>query len=163
MLTCRLPGMTDRSPIRIVADTRLRLPLTSRLVATAKDVPLWLVTLDTIDPARLNPYIDAGVEIVAVADDGEGRPDLRQTARELATRGLTRVLIEGGGRLTAAFLSRGLVDRLVWFRAPSLIGGDGMTAAAAFGIDALSDAPRFLLDERRQLEGDVVETYDRAD
>ena len=161
LLTCRLPGMEHRSPVRIVADTRLQLPLTSRLVASAEETPVWLITLDTTDEKRRRPYIDAGVEIVTVAGDDQGRPDFRQAATELADRGLTRVMVEGGGHLTAALLRLGMVDRLAWFRAPRLIGDDGIPMAAAFGIDELSDTPRFAVIATRDLDGDVVETYVR--
>lgn len=158
-LTCRLPGMEHRSPVRIIADTGLQLPLTSHLVASARQIPVWLITLDTTDEVRLRPYVDAGVEIVAVAGDDHGRPDLRQAATELAARGLTRVLVEGGSELTAAMLRHGMIDRLAWFRAPRLIGDNGMPMTAAFGINNLSDMPRFAAVAIRDLDGDVVETY----
>jgi diaminohydroxyphosphoribosylaminopyrimidine deaminase / 5-amino-6-(5-phosphoribosylamino)uracil reductase len=61
----------------------------------------------------------------------------------LGTRGLTRLLVEGGGRLAAALLHAELVDRLVWFHAPLLLGGDGIPAIAPLGLGTLPDMPRF--------------------
>ncbi|MCH7958458.1 MAG: dihydrofolate reductase family protein, partial [Proteobacteria bacterium] len=82
-------------------------------------------------------------------------------AGELASRGLTRVLVEGGGVLAAELLGADLVDRLAWFRAPLLFGGDGVPAAAAFGVDALSDAPAFARSAVVEAGPDMVETYCR--
>jgi diaminohydroxyphosphoribosylaminopyrimidine deaminase/5-amino-6-(5-phosphoribosylamino)uracil reductase len=61
----------------------------------------------------------------------------------LGRRGLTRLLVEGGGRLAAALLRAGLVNRLVWFHAPVLLGGDGLAAVAPLGLDTLDVMPRF--------------------
>ena len=80
----------------------------------------------------------------------------------LGARGLTRVLVEGGGRLAASLLAAGLVDRLVWMHAPMAIGGDGIPAIAALGLAQLADAPRFELVSSETIGGDVVETYRRS-
>ncbi|MEO5337923.1 MAG: bifunctional diaminohydroxyphosphoribosylaminopyrimidine deaminase/5-amino-6-(5-phosphoribosylamino)uracil reductase RibD [Magnetospirillum sp. WYHS-4] len=157
-LTCRLPGLEGRHPVRIVADSHLRLPLTSHLVATARDVPTWLLTLPGNQEARLEVYRQAGVTVIEVPPDAAGRPDLVQAAREMGWRGLTRVLIEGGAHLAAGALRAGLVDRLAWFHAPLLIGGDGIPAVAAFGVDRLSQAPAFIRSGLRVLGADVLET-----
>ena len=163
LLTCRLPGMKAYSPVRIVADSRLRLPLTSRLVETARDTPLWLVTLEDADRKRRRALASAGVEVIAAPRQQDGALDLDWVAAELAARGLTRVLVEGGGRLTAALLRRGLVDRLVWFRAPRLMGGDGIPAAAAFGVDHLSQTPHFRRAGASPVGADTVEIYERLE
>ncbi|MHA1114171.1 MAG: bifunctional diaminohydroxyphosphoribosylaminopyrimidine deaminase/5-amino-6-(5-phosphoribosylamino)uracil reductase RibD, partial [Alphaproteobacteria bacterium] len=141
-LTCRLPGLEDRSPVRIVVDGRLRLPLTDSLVAGAGDVPTWLVTLPKGDTARRRAYADCGVELIDVEADAGGRPDLDRLLRLLGGRGLTRLLVEGGSHLAGGLLRAGLVDRIAWFRAPGIMGGDGIPAAAPFGIDRLADMPR---------------------
>jgi diaminohydroxyphosphoribosylaminopyrimidine deaminase/5-amino-6-(5-phosphoribosylamino)uracil reductase len=69
--------------------------------------------------------------------------DLPASLAALADRGITRLLVEGGASLAAAMLREGLVDRVAWFHAPGVIGGDGFPAAQAFGIQALADMPRF--------------------
>ena len=158
-LTCRLPGLEDRSPVRIVCDSRLRLPLTSQLVQSARQWPLWLITAAEGDGTRRRAYGECGVEVIEMALDASGSLDLPKALRELGARGLTRVLVEGGGHLAAALLRVGMVDRLAWFRAPCIMGGDGMPVAAAFGVEHLTDAPRFT---RRALTGlgpDTFETY----
>ena len=157
LLTCRLPGLEDRSPIRIVVDGRLSLPLTGKLVASAKDTPLWLITRTGNPPERLAALIDCGVDVIEIDRTSEGTVDLDAALRELGKRGLTRLLVEAGGHLAAALLRRQLVDRLAWFRAPMLIGGDGLPSVVAFGIDSLDAAPRWRRLSAAKLGTDIVE------
>ena len=161
MLDCRLPGLARRSPLRIVVDSRARLPLTSRLVKTAGEPPTWLVTLPGVAAKRRAAYGEAGVEVIEVEADGDGNLDLAAAARTLGDRGLTRVLVEGGGRLAAGLLRARLVDRLLWFRAPRLIGGDGLPAVVAFGVDALAEAPSYRRVSVAEVGDDLMETYVR--
>jgi diaminohydroxyphosphoribosylaminopyrimidine deaminase/5-amino-6-(5-phosphoribosylamino)uracil reductase len=142
-LTCRLPGLADRSPVRVVLDRQLRIPPTARVIAEARAVPTWLVTLPSADPARQERLRDAGVEVIAAEADATGMLDLSAVLTLLGARGLTRLLVEGGGRLAAALLRAELVDRLVWFHAPLLLGGDGIPAIAPLGLGTLPDMPRF--------------------
>ncbi len=161
-LTCRLPGMADRSPVRVVVDGRLRLPLTSRLVATAGEVPTWVVTLAGAAAAeRRAAYEDAGVDVLEAKAGPDRQVDPGSVMALLAGAGVTRVLVEGGAHLAAALLRADLVDRLVWFRAPGLIGGDGLAAAASFGIDHLTAVPRFERVDARPVGDDLMETYRR--
>ena len=159
MLTSRLPGLEHRSPVRVVCDSRMRLPLTGNLVGTAREKPVWLLTIADGEAVRRRAYEDCGVEVIGVAADSTGSLDLAEALRELGRRGLTRILVEGGGHLAAALLRLGAVDRLAWFRAPCIMGGDGMPAAAAFGVDHLSDAPRFVRRAVGGLGPDILETY----
>jgi diaminohydroxyphosphoribosylaminopyrimidine deaminase/5-amino-6-(5-phosphoribosylamino)uracil reductase len=161
-LTCRLPGMEDRSPVRVVVDGRMRLPLTHALVSTAHETPSWLVTLPVRSDAgeqRRKAYADCGVEIIDGEADGAGNPDLARVLTALAARGITRLLVEGGGRIAAALVRAGLVDRVVWFRAPRLIGGDGVPAVAGFGVERLRDAVDFRTVSSMPVGDDVMETY----
>lgn len=95
------------------------------------------------DHARRKAFAESGVEVIEVAVGAEGSPDPAAALAALATRGITRVLVEGGRDLAAALLRAKLVDRLVWYRAPILLGGDGIAAASAFGLGRLADAPHF--------------------
>jgi diaminohydroxyphosphoribosylaminopyrimidine deaminase/5-amino-6-(5-phosphoribosylamino)uracil reductase len=157
MLDCRLSGLADRSPVRVVVDAHLRLPLTARLVATATTLPTWLVSSDTADPVRLAAYRDVGVEVIALSPGADGYPEPETVLRALAERGLTRVLVEGGGHIAAALLRRGLIDRIAWFRSGKVIGGDGLPAAQAFGIDRVAEAPDFERQSIVDLGPDVLE------
>ncbi len=161
-LTCRLPGMEERSPVRIVADSHLRLPPASPLAMTAADVPTWVVTVAGADGSKRKALEAKGVEIIEIEPGADGRPDLDVVAAELGRRGLTRVLVESGGELAAALVKRDLIDRLAWFRSPKLIGDDGRGAVAAFGIDGVAQAPAFIRDSISDAGQDVLETYRRA-
>ena len=163
LLTCRLPGLEGRSPVRIVVDGGLRLPLTSKLVAEAKAVPTWIIHRHGIDNVRRQVFVDCGVELIEVPVSETLEMDLTTTLAELGKRGITRVLVEGGARLAGALLEADLVDRLAWFHAPMLLGGDGLNAVEAFGATELASAPRF---ERLSVEtvgGDILENLMRVD
>lgn len=160
-LTCRLPGLSGRKPVRIVVDPRLRLPLTSRLVLTARENPTWLITFADIDPGRRGAFVDCGIEVISAPATADHMLDLPATLRLLGERGLTRLLVEGGSHLTASLLHHDLVDRIAWFRAGGVIGGDGVPVAQAFGVDELAAAPRFRLASMTPCGDDVMETYVR--
>lgn len=161
MLTCRLPGFETRSPVRIVVDSRLRLPLTSKLVASADRLPTWLVTRQDVQTDRRRAFEACGVEVLGIPAAANGYPDMQEMLRALGKRGLTRVLLEGGGHLASALLSHDLVDRIVWFRSGAIMGGDGMPVAAAFGVDHLGDMPTFLRQGTWAVGNDQLEIYSR--
>lgn len=158
-LTCRLPGLEDRSPVRIVVDSRLHLPLTSNLVISAAEHPTWLITVPGSDADRLRAFADCGVEIVEVQEAADGYPDPAAMFQALGERGLTRVLVEGGGHLAAALIRAGLVDRLRWFRTAGVMGGDGIPAVAAYGVDELAMMRRFRRVDVRPVGDDILESY----
>jgi len=161
-LTCRLPGMMERSPVRIVLDGGLRLPLDSKLVSSAKQTPLWIVTVPGHRDDRIAQFTDAGAEVIVAPTVAGERADLIWLGRHFAERGLTRVLIEGGGTVSALFMERDLVDSLVWFRAPRILGGDGLAAVASLNITDLASSPLFAIVDSRQVGDDRVETYRRV-
>ncbi len=141
-LTCRIPGHQPAGLVRVVADSHLRTRLTCRLVATAAQTPTWLLARADADPQRRRALEGAGVEVLAVPAGTTG-VDLTAALAALGGRGLTRVLAEGGAQLAAALLRADLVDRVAWFHAPSVMGGDGWPAAQAFGTTRLAGMPRF--------------------
>lgn len=160
-LTCRVPGLAARSPIRIIADGRLRLPLTSKLVASAKETPLWVLTRPDGDAQRRNAYEDCGAELIDVEPGEGGVMNMRVALEQIAARGVTRLLAEGGARLAASLVRARLVDRIEWFQAPKLIGGDGTPAIAALGVKHLDNAPLFILQDVVQLGEDSLASYVR--
>jgi len=162
-LTCRLGGLEDRSPVRIVVDTGLRLPLTARLVATARSTPTWIVCRADMDHRRAAALRDLGVDIIELPPDAGGYPSPGSILRALGDRGLTRVLIEGGATLSAAFVRAGLVDRIAWIRSAGLIGGDGIAAIEGFGVEALSAMALFRRVAAKPLGVDLLELLERPD
>jgi diaminohydroxyphosphoribosylaminopyrimidine deaminase/5-amino-6-(5-phosphoribosylamino)uracil reductase len=159
-LTCRLPGLNERSPVRVVLDRQLRLPAGAKLLATARDVPTWVITAAAGDPLRRRSIEGAGVEIIEAAAP-DGRLSMSATLQALGARGITRLLVEGGSALSASLLQQDLVDRLYWFRSASVIGGDGLAAAASLGVERLVDAKLFARFETETLGADMLESYRR--
>ena len=155
-LTCRLPGLTARSPLRIVLDSRLRLPPDSQLARTAKDHPVIVFTAAKHGGDALTAQ---GVQIERGSADQEGRPDIVAVLEALGKHGLTRVLVEGGPAIHASLLKRNLVDLIHLYRAPLLIGEGGQAAIASFGASELKVAQRLTLVERMDLDPDVLESF----
>ncbi len=158
-LTCRLPGLTDRSPVRVVLDRLGRLPLASRLARTAGETPVWLITSSDAPKRAVAERREAGIVIVPVDLGADNRLDLAKVMTALAERGVTRLLVEGGAALAASLLRAGLVDRLHWFQAPLIIGGDGRPAIDDLSIDRLAEAPAFERIASEVLASDVGATY----
>jgi diaminohydroxyphosphoribosylaminopyrimidine deaminase/5-amino-6-(5-phosphoribosylamino)uracil reductase len=158
-LTCRLPGLAHRSPVRVVLDRQLRIPGTARFFAGLNDTPTWVITSVEADAAKKSKLSDRGVVVIGVGDNSDGSLDLAAVLSALAARGITRLLVEGGGRLAATLLARRLVDRLAWFHAPLALGGDGIPAVAAFRLGPLADAPGFERIATKTLGADVLTTF----
>jgi len=161
-LTCRLPGLERYSPVRIVVDSKARLSPSSRLAQSARTTPTWLLCTQAASKAARDLLLAKGVEIIEVEATPQGRVDIAAAARALGARGLTRVVVEGGGTIAAAFLKAGLIDRVSSYRAGLFLGGDSRSAVAALGIDGLDFAPRFTLVSRRAIGGDTLETWRKA-
>ena len=154
-LTCRIPGYAPRPALRVVADSHLRTRLTARIVATAAAIPTAILHRDGADPARLEAFRDAGVTLHAVPASPVG-VDLAAGLAALGEAGVTRLLVEGGARIAAAMLRLGLVDRIAWFHAPTVMGGDGLPAAQAFGAETLAAMPRFHRVRSRSVGEDML-------
>ena len=160
-LTCRIPGYRKNSDLRIVVDSRLRTPPTARLAATAAAVPTWFLHRADADAGRARMLEDAGARLIEVAGAEQGI-DLAAGLRALGAAGLTRALVEGGAQIAGALLRAGLVDRIAWFHAPGVMGGDGWPAAQAFGTAALNDMPRFRRTDARPVGDDMLSEFSKA-
>lgn len=144
-------------PLRVVLDSRARLPLTSRLVETAAQAPVAIVTGPDAHTAELE---SRGVRVLRAAL-AHGRVDPAAALDALAALGVESVLIEGGGEVAAAFLGADLVDRLEWFRAPVILGGDARAGVGPLALERLSAAVRWRRLDLRRLEDDVWESLVR--
>jgi diaminohydroxyphosphoribosylaminopyrimidine deaminase/5-amino-6-(5-phosphoribosylamino)uracil reductase len=149
-LTVRLPGLAARSPLRVIFDAAARLPLGSKLVTTAREVPVVAVT----GPAAAEPakaaLVAAGVRIIEVGD-GSGGVNLEAAMRELAAMDVGRILVEGGSRIASTLVGADLVDEVILFRAPVVVGADGVRALDGHALSALERSPRY-----RQIEAAVI-------
>src|SRR5471032_2063342 len=151
-LTCRLAGLQDHSPVRIVLDSKAGMSPSSKLATTARKVPVWLACTSDAPQAARDALQAKGVEILETTADANGRVDVAVLARELGRRGLTRVLVEGGGEVAAAFLTAKLVDRVTAYQAGLLMGSDSRSAVGPLGLGHLSSAARFSLESSRTLD-----------
>jgi len=159
-LTCRLPGLEDRSPVRIVLDTDGQLKRSAKIFAGTADVPvLRLVGNHAAESAAAD---DAGhVETIPVAVS-DGRLDLRDALARLAEFGLTRILVEGGAEVAASFLADDLVDEAILFRSPIIIGSDGIPALGDVPLSSVEAGGRFNMVARRRFGEDRMVRYQRA-
>ncbi len=143
-----------RNPIRVIVDSKLRLPLDKKLVKTASDVSTCVVTTEEADARHMAALEEVGLSIIMVPATAEGRCDMRAALRELAKREVVSVLCEGGAELAGSMLAAQHVDRLHAFVAPLLLGPRGRPGAVDWaGPEGISDAPR-LAYPRWQLHGD---------
>ncbi len=149
LLTCRLDGLEHRSPVRIVADSNLDLACRSALVASAADVPTWVVCGSDADVIRKETLRAAHVEVIEVERNDSGRVSPKAMMAALGSRGLTRLLVEGGSVLAGSLVRDGLVDRVAWFHAPLVLGHDAAASLAGLDVDSLSDARRWRVLLRR--------------
>lgn len=124
-LTCRLPGLEARSPVRIVLDRLLRLPPGSKLAQGARDVPVLAAASDEADPDRKAALASLGVGFLAT-ETYDGRIALPELLEDLAARGFATLMVEGGAETARHFLDEDLVDRIALFAAPTRIGEGGV-------------------------------------
>jgi diaminohydroxyphosphoribosylaminopyrimidine deaminase/5-amino-6-(5-phosphoribosylamino)uracil reductase len=158
--TCRLPGMAARSPVRIVLDTRLRLPPAGALARGARETPVWVMAGEGAPPEAEHALRARGVEVFRLAAPG-GRLDIMAALRSLAARGITRLIVEGGPTVAAAFVAADLVDEAVLLRGANPIGSDGIDALEAMPLDALTGSPRLHSRGIEAIGADTMEAFER--
>jgi diaminohydroxyphosphoribosylaminopyrimidine deaminase/5-amino-6-(5-phosphoribosylamino)uracil reductase len=155
-LTVRGIGIS-RQPVRIVVSRAMNVSSHSELAHTAKHVPVWLCHGAGADVEGWTEQGAVSLPCATIA----GTVDATDAMRVLAERGITRVFCEGGGMLAASLLNAGLVDRLVVFSAGCAIGAEGKPMLAAMGVSELRDAPKFALEDVRQVGADICHTWRR--
>lgn len=154
-LTCRLPGLLPRSPVRVVLDSRLEIPQGCKMVSTATDHETWVITANTAPGVGNWP----GVTVLNGALDASGMLTIGSVLGLLAERGINTAMVEAGSKLNAAFLKSGHVDEIRWFRAPLTIGGDGLSAFDGVCVEHMPDAHGFTKAGCMDLGPDRLETY----
>jgi diaminohydroxyphosphoribosylaminopyrimidine deaminase / 5-amino-6-(5-phosphoribosylamino)uracil reductase len=160
-LTCRLPGMSCRSPVRVVLDRRLRTPPGARLFDDLM-VPVWLVCSADEEHPNTDALQDRGAEIVGVPVDDHGLLALRDALETLAARGLTRVLVEGGPSVARAFLDADLIDEVVVYRGPKPVGPGGLLPFVGDGLDRVTASGHFTEIETRSFGPDRMSWWRRV-
>jgi len=163
LLTCRLPGMEARSPVRVVLDRSLRIPGTSRLVQSARETPLWVMTSNLSEAPAAMKLGAAGAQVIRVATTTKP-PGLDPAAvlHALAGKGITRLLVEGGARVASSFVAAGLVDEVWLLRGPDPVGADGVAALDALPLTTITQSPDFRVRASESLQKDTLTVYERA-
>jgi diaminohydroxyphosphoribosylaminopyrimidine deaminase/5-amino-6-(5-phosphoribosylamino)uracil reductase len=159
-LDCRLPGMADRSPVRVILDRNLRLPPSGHLARTARQRPLWIFGDRAAEPAAATLLEAEGAHIIHVPQSVDG-VDLHGVVRELASRGITRLMVEGGARIAASLLKADLVDEAWIYRSDTVIGDDGVAPLDDMPLTTLTRSPHFRLLASETLGVDRLMIYGR--
>jgi diaminohydroxyphosphoribosylaminopyrimidine deaminase/5-amino-6-(5-phosphoribosylamino)uracil reductase len=161
-LTARTDPPPAQQPLRIVADARGRTPLDARLFQTLDKAPL-AIAIGNVAAGQKYTAVRGNFEVWGIIDGtwkgpGVSPAALLDTARQ---RGLATLMIEGGGQLAASFVKAGLVDRIEWFRAPILLGNDGLPGLGGLGLEKVVDAPTFVRTRVKEVGADLWESYVR--
>lgn len=158
-LTARTDPPAKRQPLRIVADSRARIPATAKVFATLDKGPVAIATQET---SNLDHWpSDRGLQFWMLPKGEDGHVSLPEMMNSALRAGVGAILVEGGGMLAASFVRDRLVDRIEWFRAPILLGGEGRPCLAALGLEKLVDAPTFVRTRVKEVGADLWESYAR--
>ncbi|HEY8950056.1 MAG TPA: bifunctional diaminohydroxyphosphoribosylaminopyrimidine deaminase/5-amino-6-(5-phosphoribosylamino)uracil reductase RibD [Rhizomicrobium sp.] len=155
-LTCRVPGLEKYSPLRVVLDSKLRLPVNSKLAQTARQIPTLVFTArEGGDALRA-----LGVEVLMLNPDTNGHVPLTAVLKALAERDVMRLLVEGGATIANTFYRAGFADRLEIFTAPMSLGNTGRHGSGALTVRNLREAPNFMRVSSRSFGADQLETFE---
>lgn len=157
-LTCRLPGLEDRTPVRVVLGIGDRLPADCRLLATLSAGPVWLFTTARSDARRSGE----GVSVERLPADAGGRVDLAAALARLGALGINTLMVEGGARVAGALVEADLVDQAMLFVAPDAIGSAGLDALGHRPLEDITGSPRFRRCAEMELGRDRLIAYERA-
>jgi diaminohydroxyphosphoribosylaminopyrimidine deaminase/5-amino-6-(5-phosphoribosylamino)uracil reductase len=160
LLTCRLPGMAARSPVRVVLDRALRIPGNSRLVHSARQTPLWVVGSELAEAPAATRLGAAGARVIRIPPGSGPDLDLAAVLRVLAEKGITRLMVEGGSRVASSLVAADLVDEVWLLRGPEALG-DGIAALDALPLSEITQSPRLKLRASETLGKDTLTIYER--
>ncbi|WPO40029.1 bifunctional diaminohydroxyphosphoribosylaminopyrimidine deaminase/5-amino-6-(5-phosphoribosylamino)uracil reductase RibD [Tardiphaga sp. 42S5] len=163
-LTCRLPGMMKRSPVRVVLDRALRISGNSKLVHSARTTPIWVMTSSLSEAPAAMALGAAGTQVLRVPTTTSPPPglDLLAVLHSLSEKGITKLLVEGGSKVAASFVAAGLVDEVWLFRGPKEIGEGGIAALDALPLSAITGSPDFVQRASETIENDTLTIYERS-
>jgi diaminohydroxyphosphoribosylaminopyrimidine deaminase / 5-amino-6-(5-phosphoribosylamino)uracil reductase len=159
-LTARTDPPPEKQPLRIVADSRARVPANAKIFCTIDKGPIAIATVET---TNLDHWpSDRGIQYWMVAKDPKTDSlSVEELLNSASRAGIASLMIEGGGQLAASFVKAGLIDRIEWFRAPSLLGGDGLPCLGGLGLETVASAPTYVRVGVREVGVDLWESYVR--
>jgi diaminohydroxyphosphoribosylaminopyrimidine deaminase/5-amino-6-(5-phosphoribosylamino)uracil reductase len=141
-LTTRLSDRQGVNPLRIIVDSTLKVPLDAQVIDVAADRRTLVATTQAASLAQQEALRARGVEVVCLPAESAGRVDLAALMHLLGDRGIASVLVEGGATLSAALLRHRLVVKVLFFVAPKIIGGDGLSVLGACGVTTMEQVLR---------------------
>lgn len=162
LLTCRLPGMAARSPVRVVLDQSLRIPGVSRLMRSARETPLWVLSSELAEAAAATRLGAAGAQTLRVPPRGASGLDLPAVLHALAGKGITRLMVEGGSRVASSFVVADLVDEIWLFRGAEAVGADGVDALDALPLSKITQSRAYKVHASETFDKDTLTIYERA-
>ena len=148
----------------MVLDRALRMPGTSKLVHSARETPLWVMTSSLSEAPAAMKLGAAGAQVIRVPVTTAPPPglDLAAVLHALAEKGITRLLVEGGARVASSFVAAGLVDEVWLLRGADPVGADGVPALEALPLSAITQSPAFKLRASETLQRDTMTIYERT-
>ena len=158
-LTCRLPGMFERSPIRVVLDANLRTPLSLGVISTVRETPTWVFCATGASEMAEEILVHKGAKVFRVPETN-GKLDLGEVLKTLAAEGITRLMVEAGPRVAASFVGDGLVDEVALLRAPKPLGEGSLEALDGMALSALTEG--MSEGETEEVGEDTLTWYEKA-
>jgi diaminohydroxyphosphoribosylaminopyrimidine deaminase/5-amino-6-(5-phosphoribosylamino)uracil reductase len=159
-LSCRLPGMLERSPVRVILDAQLSVPLASHVIATVRETPTWVFAAPDASAMSAEILTDKSVKVFRVPADN-GQLDLAGVVKALAGEGITRLMVEGGPTVAASFLEADLIDEAVLMHGKAAIGHEGIDALGTLPLTELTQSDRLTLRDTREFGEDRAEFFGR--
>lgn len=161
-LNCRLPGMAARSPVRVVLDQSLRIPAASQLIRSARETPVWVIGSELAEAAAATRLGAAGAQIMRMPPSNASGLDLPAVLHALAGKGITRLMVEGGSRIAASFVTADLVDEIWLFRGAEEVGRGGVDALDALPLSKITQSQTYKVHASETFDTDTLTIYERA-
>ncbi|MCZ6872687.1 MAG: bifunctional diaminohydroxyphosphoribosylaminopyrimidine deaminase/5-amino-6-(5-phosphoribosylamino)uracil reductase RibD [bacterium] len=156
LLTTRLPDGQGINPLRLIVDSTLRLPLSVRVAAVSPECQTLVATTERASEPHCRRLQKRGVEIVRLPSYDDGRVNIEALWHYLGARGVASVLVEGGATLSASLIARRLVDKVQFFIAPKIIGGDGLSVIGPCGVEDMQQAIQLHTMTGQRIDGDYL-------
>ena len=156
-LNCRIKGLENKSPIKVVIDSKLSIPLSSKVINNKFPLILW--TSKFSNKNKRKELINLGVDVLELPHKKNKYLDLKYGLKDLCKRGYNSVLVEGGSEVYATLIKNELVDKIYFYRSGKIIGGDGLSSISSYNLRRLNNAKKFKIFSSNIIDGDVLEVW----
>jgi diaminohydroxyphosphoribosylaminopyrimidine deaminase/5-amino-6-(5-phosphoribosylamino)uracil reductase len=166
LLNCRIEGMAEYSPARIILDANLRIPLNSKLVKTAAEIPLIIYTTNSakIKEYKLAQELESkGIRVIPVIDSAQNKITPAQIINQFADDKFSSVYIEAGAQITSEWLAAIYTQKIFWWHAPCILGQDAKAVSATVNYQDLEEAKIWKLAQKSQFGDDSLSIFERKE